>query len=369
MNALRAHLPWSLFILLSASGLLTGCGGLHFAKPWAFLLLLPVALLIYIRARREPATVAYTRGELLDSSPVTARIRFRSLPSFLYAAALVIIVIALARPQLREFRDAHVDGIDIMVALDLSGSMTAVDKSLTEIQAYQRRHNLNPPNRFDHAKATLKKFIDGRSRDRVGLVVFAKDAYLQFPLTLDYSTIQGLLDQLELMSIDPAGTAIGNALGLATRGLLDSDASSRAIILITDGKQHGGNISPIHAAEIARDEGLRVFPILVGAGGETLVPVGGISREVSRFRPENHPVDPELLQTIADMTDGDFYHAARPESLEHDLNKVLDQLDRSRITDVSNVQAHDLYMSLSALSFLLIILGALVDTYWLRRFI
>lgn len=359
----------SLLIVLGTSGLLTGCGTLHFAKPWAFLLLLPVAVLIYIRARREPATVAYSRGAVLDGSPVTARIRFRSVPLILHATALLVIVVALARPQVREFRDAHVDGIDIMVALDLSGSMTAVDMSLTEIQAYQRRHNLNPPNRFDHAKATLKRFLAGRSTDRIGLVVFAKHAYLQFPLTLDYSTIQGLLDQLELMSIDPAGTSIGNAIGLATRGLLDSDASSRAIILITDGKQHGGNISPIHAAELARDEGLRVFPILVGAGGETLVPVGGISREVSRFRPENHPVDPDLLQTIADMTGGDFYHAARPESLESDLNKVLDQLDRSRITDVSNVRAHDLFMSLALLSFLLILAGTLIDTYWLRRFI
>src|SRR5699024_7019508 len=120
----------------------------------------------------------------LDGSPTSLRIRLRELPTVLYITALVFVVIALARPQIREFRDAQVDGIDIMVALDLSGSMSAVDMSLTEIQSYQRRHNLNPPNRFDHAKKTLKHFVDGRSRDRIGMVVFAKHAYLQFPLTL-----------------------------------------------------------------------------------------------------------------------------------------------------------------------------------------
>lgn len=353
--------------LCATSALLSGCQRVHFARPWAFLLLFVLGALAYILWQREPSTLDYSRGQILDGSPVTLRMRLLWVPRALYVTALLLVIIALARPQVREFRDAQVDGIDIMVALDLSGSMAAVDMSLTEIQAYQRQHGLNPPNRFDYAKRTLKNFVDGRSRDRIGMVIFAKHAYLQFPLTLDYDTIQGLLDQLELADIDPSGTAIGNALGLSIRGLLESDASSRTIILITDGKQQGGNVSPLHAAEIARDENIRVFSILVGAGGETLVPVGGFSREISRFRPENHPVDPDLLQKIADMTDGGFYHAARPESLERDLNKILDQLDRSRITDVSNVRAHEFYMPFALWSFLCIIIGLIFDTYWLRR--
>lgn len=365
-----ARRPWSdewLAMWIAAATMFSGCGRVHFAKPWAFLLLFCVAALAFVRFRRTPATLDYSRGQPLDGSPTSLRIRLRELPTVLYITALVFVVIALARPQIREFRDAQVDGIDIMVALDLSGSMSAVDMSLTEIQSYQRRHNLNPPNRFDHAKKTLKHFVDGRSRDRIGMVVFAKHAYLQFPLTLDYATIQGLLDQLELADIDPSGTAIGNALGLSIRGLLESDASSRTIILITDGKNQGGNVSPLHAAEIARDETIRIFPILVGGGGETLVPVGGLSRQVSRFRPENHPVDPDLLQQIADMTGGEFYHAARPESLERDLNKILDQLDRSRITDVANVRAHERYMPFALWGFLLILIGSALDAYWLRR--
>lgn len=363
----RASLHRGVYAGLAAGMLLSGCAKVYFEKPWAFLLLLAVAGLAWIRFQRAPATLDYSRGQVLDGNPMSLRVRLRNLPNILYITALILVVIALARPQNREFLDAQVDGIDIMVALDLSGSMSAVDMSLTEIQSYQRRHNLNPPNRFDHAKKTLKQFVEGRSRDRIGMVVFAKHAYLQFPLTLDYSTIQGLLDQLELADIDPSGTAIGNALGLSIRGLLESDASSRTIILITDGKQQGGNVSPLHAAEIARDEDIRIFPILVGGGGETLVPVGGLSRRVSRFRPENHPVDPELLQQIADMTGGEFYHAARPESLENDLNQILNQLDRSRITDVANVRANERYMLFALWGFLLILIGSVLDTYWLRR--
>lgn len=366
MTSLHAWTARSSTLILLGT-LCSGCTNLHVAKPWAFLLFGLVALLIFIRIRREPPTLDYSRGQPLDGSPVSLRVRLRHVPYALYMCALALVVIALARPQLREFRDAQVDGIDIMVSLDLSGSMSAVDMSLTEIQAYQRRHDRNPPNRFDHAKETLQHFVDSRTRDRIGMVIFARHAYLQFPLTLDYATIQGLLAQLELTSIDPSGTAIGNALGLSIRGLLESDASSRTIILITDGKQEGGNVSPLHAAELARDENIRIFPILVGAGGETLVPVHGLSRQVSRFRPENHPVDPELLQQIADMTGGAFYHAARPESLEKDLNKVLDQLDRSRISDVANVRAHELYMPFALAAFLLLLLGNLLETYWLRR--
>src|SRR5699024_3911894 len=137
--------------------------------------------------------------------------------------------------------------------------------------------------------------------------------------------------------------------------------SSRTIILITDGKNQGGNVSPLHAAEIARDETIRIFPILVGGGGGTLVRVGGLSRQMSRVRPVNHPVDHDLLQQIADITGGEFYHAARPESLERDLNQILDQLDRSRITDVANVRAHERYMPFALWGFLLILIGSALD--------
>lgn len=346
----------------------SGCTSIHFENPWAFAFLLPVCLIVYLSARRLPTTMLFSRGDAVEILPITWRIRLRWLPQALSILSIILVIIALARPQSREFEDADVDGIDIMVAFDMSGSMSAVDMPLTEIQAYQRRHGENPPNRFDSAKQTLKRFVDGRSRDRIGMVVFAKDAYLQFPLTLDYATIQTLLDQLRLTSIDPSATAIGNALGLSVRALMDSDATSKTIILITDGKQQGGNISPMHTAEVARDEGIKVFSILVGSGKETLVPVEGLDRKLTRFRPENHPVDPELLQEIAKITGGAAYQATRAEELDIDLNKILDQLDRSRIHDVGNVQATELYMPIAVGAFLMLFLASILQTFWLRRF-
>ena len=355
-------------MILATSATLTGCTSIHFGRPWFLLLAIPAAVVTYITALREPATMLGNRGTELDGLVPTWRVRARVLPRMLHVGATLAVIVALAQPQSREIRDEKVDGIDIMLAFDMSGSMLAVDMSLTEIRAYQMQQNANPPNRFDHAKVTLKRFVDGRSRDRIGMVVFAKDAYLQFPLPLDYSTIQGLLDRLQLTNIDPGGTAIGNALGLATRGLMDSEAASRTVILITDGKQHGGNISPLHAAEIARDEGIRIAAILVGREGETLVPRQPFSPRPSNFYPESYPVDPELLQEIADMTNGGFYRAAQPEQLEVELNKILDELETTRLRDVANVQATERFMHFAFLAALLIALAVIVDVLWVRRF-
>lgn len=357
-----------LLTLVVAVLTLPGCTQTRFAQPWFFLLLIPAFALIAHRIYRDPPAVLYSRGTLLDDAPKSLRLRLRHLPAALQLLGLVVLIAALARPQFRQFHDDSVDGIDIMIAFDMSGSMAAVDMNMTEIRAYQMRYNQNPPNRFDHAQTTLKRFVGSRSRDRIGMVVFAKEAYLQFPLTLDYNTIQGLLETLELASIDPAGTAIGNAIGLSLRGLMDSSAVSRTVILITDGKQQGGNISPIHAAELARDQDIRVYPILVGNGVDTLVPVNGLSRQPSRFRPENHPIDPDLLQEIADMTGGAFYRATQPEELDIGLNQILNDLETTRVRDVANVQAQELFMGYALLAFLLLALATVVDSLWVRRF-
>jgi hypothetical protein len=127
--------------------------------------------------------------------------------------------------------------------------MHAIDMSEAELYAWRQERGMEPPNRFDHAIAVLKRFMQRRENDRIGMVIFARDAYLQFPLTLDYATIVSILDSLHLDMIDASATAIGNAIGVSVRGLMDSEARSRAIILITDGKQQGGNISPEQAAE------------------------------------------------------------------------------------------------------------------------
>jgi Ca-activated chloride channel family protein len=211
--------------------------------------------------------------------------------------------------------------------------------------------------------------VGGRSRDRIGMVVFAREAYLQFPLTLDYSTIQTLLDRLELHAIDPSATAIGNALGLGIRGLLDSEAESRAIILITDGKQQGGNISPLQAAETAGAEGILVYSILVGKEGPTMAPTNLRNRDgTSRYSQQNFAVDPALLQRLAEETGGSFYRAAQPEQLEQGLNEILDDLERSAMTDVASVLERELYGSFALVGLALIFAEALLSWLLVRRF-
>lgn len=363
-------MKWTLVApALASTFLLSGCSSsFTFRDPWLALLglvLIPVAYLLFTRRN---GSIDHSMTESLEGLEPTLRMRLQSLPNVLILISLVLIVLAFMRPQVREFQDETVDGIDIMLAFDMSGSMAAVDMNMTEIRAWQLQFNENPPNRFDHAKMTLKRFIDGRAHDRIGMVVFAKEAYLQFPLTLDYSTMQTLLDQLQLTSIDASATAIGNALGLSIRGLMESNSPSRTIILITDGKQQGGNISPLHAAEIAQRENIRIYSILVGSGGETLVPVDGISRRPSRFRPESYPIDPQLLQEIATMTDGAFYRATQPEELETGLNAILNELEKTRLRDVSSVQAQEYFPLFSGLALLALMVALLLEHLWIRRF-
>lgn len=353
----------------TAAVFLSGCNApWTFEMPWLGLLALPILLAISPVFRREGSTITHPQAAFAADLPPTLRTRLQRVPMILQFLALFTIVVALMRPQVKTFQDETVDGIDIMLAFDMSGSMAAVDMNMTEIRAWQLRFDENPPNRFDHAKKTLQNFVQGRRYDRIGMVVFAKDAYLQFPLTLDYSTIQTLLGRLELTAIDPSATAIGNALGLSIRGLMESSSPSRTIILITDGKQQGGNISPLHAAEIAQKEGIRIYSILVGSGEDTLVPVDGISRRPSRFRPESYPIDPQLLMEIAQMTDGAFYRATHPEELETGLNAILDELEKTRIRDVSSVAPQERFPHLAILALGLLLLAFVMEHLWIRRF-
>lgn len=299
---------------------------------------------------------------------MTPRVALRFVPPVLRALAFIAVVIACARPQWEAMDEREVEGIDIFLVLDMSGSMAAIDLSESEAVRIQRATNALPPNRFDNAIGTLKNFVTARERDRIGMVVFARDAYLQFPLTLDYGTILTLLDRLRLEAIDASATAIGNALGLGVRGLFDSEAASRAIILITDGKQQGGNISPRRAAELAEEEGITIYSILVGQSGSALIPTNLQNRDgTRRLRSQDYPVDPELLQEIAERTGGSFYRAEQPEQLERDLNSILDELERTQMEDVSSVLERELFALFCIAALMLLLLDAFLSWLVIRR--
>lgn len=357
--------------LAAVLGLCTsGCEG-SLDIEWPIVLAIGAVIwlaLAWHSLRRVPARMRYSRVDAWSALPATPRILAQRSLRGLRLLALALLIVACARPQLEEFDRRAVEGIDMFLLLDMSGSMRAVDLTPAEAAEVQGATGRRPLSRFEHAIATLKRVVAGRERDRIGMVVFARDAFLQFPLTLDYGTIQTLLDRLRLDAIDSSATAIGNAIGLGVRGLMSSEANSRAMILITDGKQQGGNISPLRAAEIAQEEGILLYTILVGREGPALVPTNFRNGDGSiRYRQEDYPVDPDLLAQMAEATGGAFYRAEEPEELERDLNDILDRLERSQMNDVSSVLEQELYDRFVALALLLFALEALLRFAYVRR--
>ncbi|MFT3917792.1 MAG: VWA domain-containing protein [Anaeromyxobacteraceae bacterium] len=291
------------------------------ARPWALVLLLglPLAIAAFRLERRRAPRLHHPRAATLAAVGRGLAGRLAWLPQALLVAALGLVVLGLARPRSHERTPEAlaVEGIDIVVALDMSSSMLAVD--------------FKPQNRFHVAKEVLKQFVGRRPNDRIGLVVFSGEAYTQCPLTLDANILRQLVDQLRIGTIEN-GTAIGNALATSVNRLRESDAKSKVIILITDGDNNAGQVAPMEAAEIARGYGIRVFTILVGKGGVVPVPVGDVP---GVYEDQELPVNPKLLQEIARTTGGTYAVATDQDSLEHGLQAVLDRMEKTRMFEAS----------------------------------
>lgn len=305
-------------------------GALSFANPWALLGLLaafPAAWLLRRRRRWLPRIVL-PDGATARAIKPSRWARLWWLPGALVIAAVVLTSIGLAGPRLRASRrqDLSVQGIDIVVAFDLSTSMLAAD--------------FRPKDRITVAKEVLRSFIASRQNDRIGLVVFAGEAYTQCPLTLDYKVLEALLDQVRT-GVIVDGTAIGNALATAVNRLRESEAKSRVVILITDGDNNAGNLSPLQAAGIAKDLGIKVFTILIGKGGRVPYPTGTDLFGRTTYEPVDIDVNPQLLQQIATETGGTFSAATDKESLEQGLVAVLDSLEKSKIYDAGGSTRYD----------------------------
>lgn len=295
---------------------------LAFHNPEALwgLLLVPVLLWQAWRERRRRAVLRFSAAHVFAKEGRGLRSFLLPLLPLMRAAAVVLAVVAIARPQERDarVRDLSVEGIDIVVALDLSTSMEAGD--------------FRPQNRLHVAKEVLSEFITNRTNDRIGLVVFAGAAYTQAPLTLDYGVLKEVLKQLRTRVLED-GTAIGDALATSLNRLRDSDAKSRVVVLITDGDNNAGKISPLDAANMAKSLHIPVYTILVGKGGKVPFPQGQDLFGNTVWRETEIPINPELLQDIADRTGGEYYRATDPESLKAGLQKVLDSLERSKIME------------------------------------
>ncbi len=317
--------------------------------------------------------------------------RFPRLPRALFVAALAVAVIALARPQVRGGGRLTGKGADFMIALDMSASMNAVDMSPARIQAYHAMGK-EPPNRFKLAISTIKRFILSRSEDRIGLVIFAKKAYLMFPPTLDYDAIFDILDGLVLddgrrngqggclndCTIPGSATAIGDALAKAYNRLRDSKAKSKNIILITDGANNAGKIQPETVAKYIADQPknkrARVFSFLVGSPKYTYMPVinpftGGFMRDnngLLMYQEPKQPMDvnPKLLAKISKMTHGKFFRTAKAS----DFRRTFAKLAKTEFK-MPRVRTYDeAFVPLVGLAFALLALGGLLELTIYRRF-
>ena len=294
---------------------------MSFASPWP-LILIPIWLLLFFFAKfRWPKQRHQVPG---SGDDFWKNLAFRSsfylkLRTYNLLIIGLLFIFAGSGPQLsEEEQEIEIRGLDVMVVLDLSTSMKAMD--------YQ------PGNRFEVAVETLKEFVKGRQNDRIGLIVFAGDAYLQVPLTIDYNLIFNVLSSLE-MGVIKDGTAIGDALGLAVSHLSDSDAKGKVILLITDGDNNSGSISPQSAKEMAAENGLQVHSVLVGKGGEVPYPMGKSIFGIQQHARVKIPINPDLLKEISQYTGGAFAMAGDSDEFAEVFEEFVADLERTRLAD------------------------------------
>lgn len=314
---------FSTLALVSLAGLLferLSGGQAEFLHPWAFLLLVfPLAVFLAQTVFRGAFArrIAYPMTHLMVEQSSLRVLFTRWLPTLLYTASLLLMVVALARP-VRVDRTVlpPTEGIDIILLMDVSASMQKQDFY---------------PNRFIAAQQTASRFISKRFNDRIGLVVFAKQAMLQAPLTLDHEALQEYLSTLFLGIVDPNYTAIGDALGVAANHLKDSKAKSKIIILLTDGDSNAGTISPQLAAKAAAAYGIRIYTIgTASAPGETL------------YSSAEDEINEGLMMEIADATGGKFYRAKNEAELAQ-IYDTINELEKTTFTASSTVDRSDYY--------------------------
>ena len=290
----------------------------RFANPWGGLILLVVLAFLcwrLIRGRRQPSLI-FSGTEPFGAIPPGPAVRLRYVPVALRLAGLALLVFAFARPQTAHRQEEVLtEGIDIVLAVDISGSM--------------RTEDFKPKNRLAVAKDVVGQFVQGRRNDLIGLVVFAANAYTRCPLTLDYPVLLDLLSRVEFATREEDGTAIGMGLATAAARLKDASGTSKVIILLTDGRNNRGQIDPLTGARLTRALDIKVYTIGVGKEGEAPYPIDDpiLGR---RYINVSADIDEETLKEIAETTGGRYYRATDSRSLKAIFERI-DELERTEI--------------------------------------
>lgn len=318
------------------------------------LLLVPYVLWYFLYRRRATPTMRMSDTRAYEFAPRSLRSRLVHLPMMLRCLCYTLVVLALARPQTtKPWNDRQVEGIDIMLAMDVSYSMLAEDVR---------------PNRLTVAKDVAMEFIASRPNDNIGLTIFAGEAFTQCPMTTDHASLNTLMGnvrtELVTSGLIQDGTAIGMGLANALSRLKDSKTKSRVVILLTDGSNNVGDISPLTAAEIAKKFGIRVYTIGLGTNGITRIPinVGG----VKQYTQQRGEIDYKTLQEIARTTGGIFYQADSRSSLS-DIYHEIDQLEKTKLQSKNYARRYDCFQFFAAAALLVLILELLTRLTVLRR--
>jgi Ca-activated chloride channel family protein len=328
---------------------------LRFAEPWALAAApLVLALLFFVdrRRRRRSPRLRFSSVAMIGAARPPRRRHARFLPTVFRFAAIALLFVALARPQAGA-RSVRVStaGVDILLALDVSTSMLAID--------------FEPNNRLDAAKLVAADFIGGREHDRMGLVAFASISFVQCPLTLDHEILLELLDEIRIGMVED-GTAIGMAVVNCVNRLKESEAKSKVAILLTDGVNNTGRIDPATAATLAETLGIRIYAIGIGQEGEALYPITDpvFGRRLVRQKTE---IDEETLRTIASRTGGRYFRATDTNALRR-IFQEIGEMEKTEVTSETFTNYTDLYgWFLGPGALLLLAEAVLTCTIW-RRF-
>ena len=334
---------------------------MEFESPLYFILLLllvPYIIWYFLLRnngkRKAESSICLSDTNVYRNAPVSWRVRLMGVPMALRCIAFILIVVALARPQTRNaWNEKTVEGIDIMLAMDVSTSMLAEDLK---------------PNRIEAAKAVAGEFIADRPNDNIGLTIFAGEAFTQCPMTVDHASLQNLLNNtrtdIAAQGLISDGTAIGMGLANAVSRLKNSKSKSKVVILLTDGSNNMGDISPMTAAQIAKSLGIRVYTIGVGTTGVAPYPMpvaGGIQYV-------NMPVeiDTKTLEGIAATSEGNFYRATNNKELVQ-IYKDIDKLEKTRQNVKKFSKRYEAYQPFAIAALLIMLLEALLRLTVFRK--
>ncbi len=325
---------------------------MHFASPyylWLLSALVPMIAYYVWRTLQGGASIQISSVEGVVRAPKTVRYWLRHLPFALRLAALALLIVALARPQdVERLSRTNTEGIDIMLAIDVSGSMLARDFR---------------PDRITAAKEVAGSFIADRYGDRIGLVAFAGEAFTQSPLTTDQGTLQTLLARIRSGLIED-GTAIGNGLATAINRLRESEAKSKVIILLTDGVNNRGEIAPQTAAEIAKAQGIRVYTIGVGMAPSPAVDIYGTPTGGTVMAKVE--IDEKTLRSIAEQTGGQYFRATDKAKLKAIYDQI-NQLEKSKVEVTEHVTYHEQFLLWVLAGLGLLVLEFLFSNLVLKR--